>query len=45
MPVTPEVIAALPVINKDGDIRSMPHRLADKGGMDGFFVSRLIKAG
>ena len=44
-PVTPEEIADLPVINTDGDIRSMPHRLADKGGMDGFFVSRLIKAG
>jgi 16S rRNA (cytosine967-C5)-methyltransferase len=45
MPITPDEVDSLPVVNKDGDLRCLPHRLADKGGMDGFFVSRLRKLG
>ncbi|MEM6650224.1 MAG: RsmB/NOP family class I SAM-dependent RNA methyltransferase [Pseudomonadota bacterium] len=41
VPVTPEEVGDLPVINKDGDIRCLPSFLKDQGGMDGFFVSRL----
>ncbi|MEM0928334.1 MAG: transcription antitermination factor NusB [Pseudomonadota bacterium] len=44
-PITADEVADLPVINKEGDVRSLPHRLVDKGGMDGFFVARLVKAG
>jgi 16S rRNA (cytosine967-C5)-methyltransferase len=28
-----------------GHIRTMPHMLADKGGMDGFFIARFIRKG
>lgn len=45
VPVTPDEVAGLNVINKDGDIRCLPHRLADEGGMDGFFAARLKKTG
>lgn len=41
VPITEDELPDLPVINKDGDVRCLPHRLKDKGGMDGFFVSRL----
>lgn len=30
-------------INDDGDIRILPSMLAEQGGIDGFFISRLIK--
>lgn len=30
-------------ITPDGDLRTLPNLLGDLGGMDGFFVSRLIK--
>lgn len=32
------------VINGQGDVRIYPYLLKDKGGMDGFFISRLQKA-
>ncbi|NRA30150.1 MAG: MFS transporter [Parvularculaceae bacterium] len=41
IPVTADEVAGLPVINKHGDVRCLPHRLKDQGGMDGFFASRL----
>lgn len=41
MPATSEEVLGLPVINKQGDIRCLPHRLKDQGGIDGFFASRL----
>ena len=31
--------------NPQGDVRTMPHMLADKGGMDGFFIARFIRKG
>ncbi|MEM9839069.1 MAG: transcription antitermination factor NusB [Pseudomonadota bacterium] len=40
-PITEEELNGLPVLNKNGDVRCLPHKLKDKGGMDGFFVSRL----
>jgi len=30
-------------ITSDGDLRTLPHLLGDQGGMDGFFVARLVK--
>lgn len=30
-------------ITADGDLRVLPHFLSDQGGMDGFYVARLIK--
>lgn len=37
-------VAGLPVLNENGDIRTLPHRLKAEGGLDGFFVCRLKKA-
>ncbi|WP_430442927.1 RsmB/NOP family class I SAM-dependent RNA methyltransferase [Sphingorhabdus contaminans] len=31
--------------NAQGDVRTMPHMLADKGGMDGFFIARFQRKG
>lgn len=31
------------LINDEGDLRIMPYHLANQGGMDGFFVSRLTR--
>ena len=31
--------------NPQGDVRTMPHMLADKGGMDGFFIARFMRKG
>ncbi len=33
------------VINRDGDMRTLPSMMADKGGMDGFFAARFRLAG
>lgn len=41
VPVRPEEVAGLPVINKAGDLRCLPHRLQAEGGMDGFFAAKL----
>ena len=30
-------------ITPDGDLQTLPHLLGDQGGMDGFFVARLVK--
>ncbi len=43
-PITVDEVGGLSdLISKEGDLRILPHHLKDKGGMDGFFVSRLIK--
>ena len=31
-------------VTGDGDLRILPNHLAALGGMDGFFVSRLVRA-
>ena len=43
VPVTPEEVNGLKVINRHGDLRCTPAALADKGGMDGFFAARFRK--
>lgn len=43
--ITPEEVGGLPVISPDGDLRCLPSLLPEQGGMDGFFASRLVKAG
>ncbi|WP_417520048.1 RsmB/NOP family class I SAM-dependent RNA methyltransferase [Minwuia sp.] len=30
-------------VTRDGDLRTLPHHMAEKGGMDGFFAARLIR--
>lgn len=45
VPVEPDEVAGLPVINRRGEIRCLPHRLAEDGGMDGFFACRLRRKG
>lgn len=40
-PVAPEEIGGFAeAINRDGDLRTLPSMLGDKGGMDGFFAAR-----
>lgn len=44
-PVSRAELEGLPVrISDAGDVRTLPSDMADRGGMDGFFVSRLTKA-
>ena len=41
--IAPEEIGGLDgAINRDGDLRTLPSMLGDKGGMDGFFAARFI---
>ncbi|MEO1137346.1 MAG: transcription antitermination factor NusB [Pseudomonadota bacterium] len=43
-PVSPAEIGGLEkAVNRDGDLRTLPSMLSDKGGMDGFFATRLRK--
>lgn len=43
-PVTADELGGLDMlINENGDVRVLPFHLAPSGGMDGFFISRLIK--
>ncbi len=46
VPVTKDEIAGLDqAVNREGDLRTLPSMLADKGGMDGFFAARFRLAG
>ncbi len=43
-PIVADEIGGLSeLITKDGDLRILPYHLADQGGMDGFYVARLVK--
>ncbi len=43
-PVTPdEVFGRRELITADGDLRTLPCHLAERGGMDGFYAARLRK--
>ncbi len=43
-PITPlEIGDYKELINENGDLRILPHHLSSQGGMDGFFVSRLMR--
>ncbi|MGH6914004.1 MAG: RsmB/NOP family class I SAM-dependent RNA methyltransferase, partial [Geminicoccales bacterium] len=42
LPVQPEELGDLPVdLTAEGDIRTLPCHLAERGGIDGFFIARL----
>jgi 16S rRNA (cytosine967-C5)-methyltransferase len=44
-PITPEEVGGVEaIISPDGDIRVLPYHLAPYGGIDGFYVSRLLKS-
>jgi 16S rRNA (cytosine967-C5)-methyltransferase len=38
-------VFGLDAITADGDLRTLPCHLAEKGGMDGFYAARLRKSG
>ena len=42
-PIAAAEIGGLPALTREGDFRSLPSMLADRGGMDGFFAARLIR--
>ncbi len=43
-PIMPDEIGGVDsLITPDGDLRVLPYHLAPQGGMDGFYVSRLVK--
>jgi len=43
-PIEPAEIGGLDsLINRDGDLRTLPFHLSELGGMDGFFASRLTR--
>lgn len=41
--LTESQLQDLNVVTQDGFVRSLPHYLASDGGMDGFFIARLIR--
>lgn len=44
VPVLPEEIGGLnDAITQQGDVRILPYFMATQGGMDGFFISRLVR--
>ena len=46
VPVAPEDIGGFSeAINRDGDLRTLPSMLAEKGGMDGFFAALFVLKG
>jgi 16S rRNA (cytosine967-C5)-methyltransferase len=43
-PIEPAEIGGLPeLITPEGDLRTLPCHLADRGGMDGFYACRLVR--
>lgn len=43
-PITPEEIGGMSeLITPDGDLRTLPCHLAERGGMDAFFAARLVR--
>jgi 16S rRNA (cytosine967-C5)-methyltransferase len=46
LPVSPEEIGGIEgAVTENGDVRLLPFHLSAYGGVDGFFISRLVKAG
>jgi 16S rRNA (cytosine967-C5)-methyltransferase len=44
LPVTPDEIGGLSeLINERGEVRTLPGQLAELGGIDGFFIARLVR--
>jgi 16S rRNA (cytosine967-C5)-methyltransferase len=44
-PVRREDVFGLDAITRDGDLRTLPCHLAERGGMDGFYAARLRRSG
>ncbi len=43
LPITQDEVGGMSeILTGDGDIRSMPYHLSDRGGLDGFYCARLI---
>ncbi len=40
-----EIFGLSELISAQGDLRTLPSHLADKGGMDGFYAARLVRLG
>ncbi len=46
LPIRAEDSAGLPaLVTPDGDLRTLPCHLAEQGGMDGFYIARLVRHG
>ncbi|MGQ0527670.1 MAG: RsmB/NOP family class I SAM-dependent RNA methyltransferase [Alphaproteobacteria bacterium] len=46
LPITPEEIGGMEeLVTENGDLRILPFHKLETGGMDGFFISRLMKSG
>jgi 16S rRNA (cytosine967-C5)-methyltransferase len=46
LPITPEEIGGMEdLITENGDLRILPYHQQETGGMDGFFISRIMKSG
>ena len=44
-PITADEVGGVEaLITKDGDVRVLPYHLAPQGGMDGFYIARMVKA-
>lgn len=41
--IDPDILAGDAAINGDGDLRTLPHMAPENGGLDGFFVSHLVR--
>jgi 16S rRNA (cytosine967-C5)-methyltransferase len=44
-PIRPDAIFGMGELICDGDLRTMPCHLAEKGGMDGFYAARFRRSG
>ncbi len=44
VPIDPKTVPIKEALNEQGWIRTLPHMLADKGGMDGFFAGAMIRS-
>lgn len=44
-PIRADEVFGLDAITDDGDLRTLPCHLAEKGGMDGFYAARLRRSG
>lgn len=43
--ITPEDVGGLgDLVTSNGDLRTLPFHLADKGGLDGFYAARLVRS-
>jgi len=42
-PIRSDEVGGLPVLNRAGDLRTLPSMLAADGGIDGFFAARLVR--